>query len=62
MAKCVYKLGVKTFNSEIELDDYLSAIKSVYEKHGDEVFSRQYTALQESYREILYRQREILDQ
>ena len=62
MAKCIYKLGSKTFNSEIELDDYLSAIKQVYKEQGDQVFSRQWTARQESYRNILYHQNEILQE
>jgi hypothetical protein len=46
MANCKYILGGKIFNSEIELDDYLSEIKDLYKKYGDEVFSKEEPTIQ----------------
>ena len=61
MANCVYILGNKTFNSEIELDDYLSQIKELYKKYGDEVFSKTWTPIQQTYRERIFNQKEAVD-
>jgi len=46
MANCIYIIGNKTFNSEIELDDFLSETKELHKKYGDEVFSRVETPIQ----------------
>lgn len=58
MANCIYIIGNKTFNSEIELDDFLSETKELYKKYGDEVFSRVETPIQQTYRERLFSQKE----
>ena len=62
MANCRYILGNKVFASEIELDDYLSAIKDIHKKYGDEVFSQRWTPTQLGYRDKLYHQKDILDE
>jgi hypothetical protein len=54
MANCRYILGSKVFASEIELDDYLSAIKDIHKKYGDEVFSQRWKPIQLGYRDKLY--------
>ena len=56
MAKCKYILGRKVFDSEIQLDDYLSEIKDLYKKYGDEVFSKepQFNEIQKKYREKIF--------
>lgn len=63
MANCKYIIGGKIFNSEIELDDYLSEVKDLYKKYGDEVFSKepQFTEKQKKYREKIYSQKEQLE-
>lgn len=61
MANCKYILGGKTFNSEIELDDYLSEIKDLYKKYGDEVFSKKESTIQQNYREKIFSQKEQLE-
>lgn len=61
MANCIYIIGQKVFNSEIELDDYLSETKSLYKLYGDEVFSRKETPIQQNYREKLFKQKKQLE-
>lgn len=61
MANCKYILGQRVFDSEIQLDDYLSEIKSLYKKYGDEVFSREESTIQQNYREKLFSQKEQLE-
>ena len=61
MANCKYILGQRVFDSEIQLDDYLSEIKSLYKKYGDEVFSRKESTIQQNYREKLFSQKEQLE-
>lgn len=61
MANCKYIIGGKTFNSEIELDDYLSEIKDLHKKYGDEVFSKKWTTTQQKYREKIFSQKEQLE-
>jgi hypothetical protein len=58
MANCKFFIGNKTFDSEIELDDFLSETKDLYNKYGDEVFSKKWTPLQQNLREKLFSQRE----
>ena len=62
MANCRYILGNKVFASEIELDDYLSAIKDIHKKYGDEVFSQRWKPIQLGYRDKLYHQKDILEE
>jgi hypothetical protein len=45
MANCKFFIGNKIFDSEIELDDFLSETKDLYNKYGDEVFSKKWTPL-----------------
>lgn len=61
MANCKYILGQRVFDSEIQLDDYLSEIKSLYKKYGDEVFSKAESTIQQNYREKLFSQKEQLE-
>lgn len=62
MANCKYILGGKVFNSEIELDDYLSEMKDLYNKVGDEVFSKKWTPIQQDYRnKIKFSQKDQLE-
>lgn len=61
MANCKYILGGKIFNSEIELDDYLSEIKDLYKKYGDEVFSKKWTSIQQTYKDKIFSQKKQLE-
>ena len=61
MANCKYILGEKIFNSEIELDDYLSEIKDLYKKYGDEVFSKKWTSTQQAYKDKIFSQKKQLE-
>lgn len=61
MANCKFFIGNKTFDSEIELDDFLSETKDLYNKYGDEVFSKKWTPLQQNIREKLFSQRKQLE-
>ena len=61
MANCKYILGQRVFNSEIQLDDYLSEMKNLYKQFGDEVFSKSWTPVQQTYRQKLFSQKEQLE-
>ena len=62
MANCRYILGNKIFASEIELDDYLSAIKDIHKKYGDEVFSQRWKPIQLGYRDKQKKKKDILEE
>ena len=63
MAKCKYILGQRVFESEIQLDDYLSEMKYLYKKYGDEVFSKEpeFKPIQKTYRDKIFSQKEQLE-
>lgn len=63
MAKCKYIIGQKVFESEIQLDDYLSEMRDLYKKYGDEVFSKEpnFTPVQKTYRDKIFSQKEQLE-
>ena len=61
MANCKYILGQRVFDSEIQLDDYLSEMKNLYKQFGDEVFSKSWTPTQQAYRQKLFSQKEQLE-
>lgn len=61
MANCKYIIGQRTFDSEIQLDDYLSEMKNLYKKYGDEVFSKEERTVQQNYKDKLFTQKEQLE-
>lgn len=61
MANCKYILGQRIFDSEIQLDDYLSEMKNLYKQFGDEAFSKSWTPTQQTYRKNLFSQKEQLE-
>lgn len=57
---CRYNLGQKSFSSEIELDEYLLNNKDAIKEFGDEVFSKNYTTVQNQTQKKLIESNEVV--
>ena len=59
---CKYNLGQKQFNSEIELEEYLLNNESLIKQFGDEVFSKNYTTVQNQTKASLLKSNKVVSE